>query len=102
TDDDCSPQPEWLSALNLGLEEFDIVQGRVEPDPSQWSQMGSFTRSIGIGGENGFYETCNIGYRRDVLERMGGFDEKLRWAGEETDLGCRARASGATYRFSPE
>jgi glycosyltransferase involved in cell wall biosynthesis len=102
TDDDCSPQRGWLAALAGGLDRFDIVQGRTQPDPSQAHLMGPFTRSLDCGGETGFYEASNIAYRRGVLERLDGFNEALRYAGEDTDLGLRARTSGASFTFTAE
>lgn len=99
TDDDCSPQPGWLTALTRALAHSDFVQGRTQPDPSQRYLMNPFSRSIGISRESGFYETCNIAYRRELLERLGGFDESLRYAGDDTDLGCRARAAGVAFSF---
>lgn len=50
--------------------------------------------------EQGFYETCNIAYRRDVIERAGGFDEAFRFPyGEDTDLAWRAKEDGARTVF---
>jgi GT2 family glycosyltransferase len=49
------------------------------------------------------FATCNIGYPRAVLEQTGGFDEGFRRAaGEDTDLGLRAVALGASAVFVPE
>jgi glycosyltransferase involved in cell wall biosynthesis len=102
TDDDCTPQRGWLRGLARGLERHDIVQGRTEPHPDQHHLMGPFTRSISVGAENGFYGTANIAYRRSVLEHVDGFNEDFPYAaGEDTDLGCRARSAGATYIFEP-
>lgn len=103
TDDDCAPEPDWLQDLVAGLREADIVQGRTIPDPQQSAQMGPFSRSLSISTEDGFYQTCNIGYRRPTLERAGGFDETFRFpAGEDTNLAWRARAAGATTCFRPD
>lgn len=103
TDDDCAPQPHWLRELAEGLRGADVAQGRTVPDPDELEQMGPFSRSLAIASEDGFYQTCNIGYRRETLEQAGGFDERFRFpAGEDTDLAWRARAVGATTCFRPE
>mgnify|MGYP001328663425 CR=1 FL=1 len=102
TDDDCVPQPGWLAALVAGLVEADVVQGRTMPNPDQAANVGPFSRTLEVTDENGWYQTCNIGYRRALLERLGGFDEEFPdAAGEDTDLAWRARAAGATTAFAP-
>lgn len=102
TDDDCAPQPGWLRALVSALRDNDFAQGRTRPAPDDTGPLGPFDRTVSVGGENGFYETCNMGYRRALLERLGGFDEGFRRAaGEDTDLGCRARTIDTRFTFVP-
>lgn len=100
TDDDCLPEPGWLTAMVAGLREHGVVQGRTEPNHAHRPQRGPFSRTQGIRAERGFYETCNMGYRRDVLERTGGFDLSFHFGGEDTDLGWRARKLGASSAFA--
>jgi glycosyltransferase involved in cell wall biosynthesis len=100
TDDDCTAEPGWLRALVDGIADVDIVQGRTIADPEQVGNMGPFSRTLVIGHEDGFYQTCNIAYRRAILEAAGGFDETFRFAaGEDTDLAWRAREAGARTAF---
>jgi GT2 family glycosyltransferase len=101
TDDDCIPSPTWLAALVSALGDgFDVAQGRTEPVVAQRPERGPFSMTIERLSENGFYETCNIAYRRDWLERLDGFDEDFRFPfGEDTDLAWRARKAGATTTF---
>jgi glycosyltransferase involved in cell wall biosynthesis len=100
TDDDCVPQPQWLASLSRSLTSADIVQGRTLPDPSQRHNLGPFSRTLDVSYEDGYYQTCNIAYRREVLDRQGGFHEAFRFpAGEDTDLAWRAREAGATTAF---
>jgi glycosyltransferase involved in cell wall biosynthesis len=102
TDDDCVPQPGWLAALLAATETADVVQGRTIPDPAQRDQLGPFSRTLDIASEDGYYQTCNIAYRRGVLERLDGFYEQFRFpAGEDTDLAWRAKEAGATTTFAP-
>lgn len=103
TDDDCVPQAGWLAALVAGVGAgTDVVQGRTLPDPDQAASLGPFSRTLEVNAEDGFYQTCNIAYRRPVLERVGGFDERFRQSAEDTDLAWRARAAGATTAFAPD
>lgn len=99
-DDDCVPTPTWLAELAAAGHGVDIVQGRTDPDPEQAAGLGPFCRTMSVGHEDGLYATCNIAYRRDVLERLGGFDESFEAGGEDTDLAWRAIAAGATTRFA--
>ena len=53
--------------------------------------------------EEGYYETCNIAYRRTLLERLDGFDETYRLpTGEDTDLAWRAKKTGARTAFAED
>jgi GT2 family glycosyltransferase len=100
TDDDCAPEPGWLAAIADGLRNVGLVQGRTVPDPDQLDNTGPFSRTLSIDREDGFYQTCNVGYRRELLERTGGFEEAFRFpAGEDTDLAWRVKASGAMTAF---
>lgn len=103
TDDDCVPTPHWLAELVDSARHHDLVQGRTLPDPSQHDQLGPFSRTLDIFREDGYYQTCNVAYRRAVLQALGGFHEGFRFpAGEDTDLAWRAREAGATTAFNPD
>ena len=106
-DDDCVPEPGWLQALIRAASDADVVQGATLPFPEQAAGRGPFARFNWVDRDYGRYETCNIAYRRSLLEKLGGFDESFgtvegtpEW-GEDTDLGWRAREAGAVIRFEP-
>lgn len=103
-DDDCRAAPGWLARL-LSAWEGDaasFVQGRTEPDPAERSRLRPLSRTQDVRAP-GFFETCNIAYPRDLLERIGGFDERFRRAcGEDVDIGVRAIKAGARLVFAPE
>jgi GT2 family glycosyltransferase len=64
--------------------------------------VGPWCLTINVWEERGFYETCNIGYRREWLERCGGFDESFIYCGEDADLAWRAKEQGAKSTFAED
>lgn len=102
TDDDCIPSPTWLACLSARAAGADIIQGKTIPRPDQEASRGPFGRTIEIEWERGFYETCNVLYRRAWLERADGFDESFGSFGEDTDIAWRMKKLGATTDFAPE
>jgi GT2 family glycosyltransferase len=102
TDDDCRAAPAWVSALleAAGGEDAVIAVGRTEPEPAEEQRQTAFTRSNLVTGLNRDFHTCNIGYPRALLERLGGFDESFPHpAAEDTELAWRALELGAAARF---
>ncbi len=105
TDADCVPTPGWLRAGMSALGDADLVQGRVEPEPR--SQLGPFDHTVWVVGESGLYETANLFVRRDLFERLGGFEDFLdarigKPLAEDLWLGWRARRAGARTAFSSD
>jgi glycosyltransferase involved in cell wall biosynthesis len=105
TDADCVPTSGWLSSGMAALGEADLVQGRVEPDPA--AQLGPFDHTVWVVGESGLYETANLFVRRDLFDRLGGFEDFLgarigKPLAEDVWLGWRARRADARTAFSSE
>jgi GT2 family glycosyltransferase len=108
TDDDCIPDPGWLAACVSawkgapeGSNRF--VQGRTEPPPGV--RVGPFSRTIEVTRLDPSFQTCNILYPRELLERVDGFDTEtfgLAPGGEDADLAWRAIEAGAKPSFAPE
>ena len=104
TDDDCVPTPTWLAALlqPLDADRADVVQGRTLPRPDQADRDGPWARTLQVESEQGYYQTANIAYRRDCLQAVDGFDDRLARVGEDTDLAWRVREAGYTTAFAPD
>jgi len=100
TDDDCRAHPDWLKAiLDASGQGVAVVQGRTKPDPDEESLLHGFARSQRITALSGWFETCNMAYSRNLLERLDGFDETIPFGGEDTDLGYRALRAGARVDY---
>lgn len=100
TDDDCVPGSRWLASMVAALGTADLAQGCTVPNPEQLANWGPFSHTLDVRSETGNYETANMGYRRAVLERLGGFDEGFRFPyGEDIDLAWRAKESGSVSCF---
>jgi glycosyltransferase involved in cell wall biosynthesis len=100
TDDDCRAADGWLRGLLEAGEPGSFVQGRTEPDPDEVHLMHPLSRTVSVGEPNGWFETCNMAYPRELLDRLGGFDERFGFGGEDTDLAWRAIEAGAQPRFA--
>ena len=101
-DADCVPAPGWLSAGVFALERAGLVQGRVEPDPH--AVRGPYDRTLWVTGATGLYESANLFVRREVFERLGGFDGGLLELagdhfGEDVIFGWRVRRAGVETAF---
>jgi glycosyltransferase involved in cell wall biosynthesis len=104
TDSDCFPTPHWLAAGLAAIEGADLVQGRVQPDPS--AACGPFDRTLWVDGERGFYETANMFVRRGLFDRVGAFEDWMpmgeRPFAEDVWFGWRAVRAGARTGFAPD
>jgi hypothetical protein len=117
TDADCEPAPGWLAAGVRALKDADLVQGRTLPPPD--AQMGPYDRFLAVTAEWGLYETANLFVRRELYDRVGGFEggqvevesfavagrsgvAGARPFGEDVEFGWRARRAGARTAFCDE
>ncbi|HEX4300264.1 MAG TPA: glycosyltransferase family A protein [Gammaproteobacteria bacterium] len=112
TDDDVSFEPGFIAAhVAAHADGTHVVQGRVTEHGSKHpSQPTWLTGSLRFkGGDN--YDRdgvtnnitgCNFSIRRDVIERIGLFDENFRGVSvrEESDYALRAFRAGLRFKFS--
>jgi GT2 family glycosyltransferase len=105
-DSDCRPEPNWLEAGLAALEEADLAAGRIRfvvPERRTiWTLMDmdatkDHEREVQIANA----ETANLFVRREVYERIGGFDDTIPEHGD-FDFALRAVASGARLVYAPD
>ncbi|MFL5843970.1 MAG: glycosyltransferase family 2 protein [Solirubrobacteraceae bacterium] len=103
TDDDCRPPAAWLERLLAAADAHPgaVVQGSVAPDPDEAHllALAPHARTLQVDPPAPYAQCANIAYPRELLERIGGFDEREPplQGGEDTDLCRRAIEAGAAY-----
>ncbi|MGH9137291.1 MAG: glycosyltransferase family 2 protein [Acidimicrobiales bacterium] len=106
TDDDCQPEPTWLEAGIRALAHdpnIGVVQGRTEhPVDAGSYRWTDWTVARQVREPTPWFEGCNLFFRRDALDAVGGFDEALGWIGEETSLGWGILAGGWWRAFADD
>jgi glycosyltransferase involved in cell wall biosynthesis len=105
-DADCRPEPEWLERGLAALPRADLVAGRIRfLLPSRrtvWTLLDmDGTKDHERQVENGTAETANLFLRRELFDRVGGFEEQIPEYGD-FDFVQRAVADGATLAFAPD
>ena len=100
-DDDSIPEKTWLKEMVNsfnGENKPAIVSGLILSYDRE-SKLPVLLEKTVYSGKH--WATCNICYRRDVFETLGGFDEKFpesSW--EDNDLGIRAMWAGYTHVYN--
>jgi cellulose synthase/poly-beta-1,6-N-acetylglucosamine synthase-like glycosyltransferase len=100
TDDDCTPEPDWLTELERGFDETpaDALGGDcLNPYPDNapaltWQLYLAFMRDYlrDVSGNALLIPSNNAAYRSEVFWSVEGFDESFPMAaGEDLDLGFR-------------
>jgi len=107
TDSDCIAPKDWVSRLTAELEEEDVVGGGIEPE-SRGTLAEEFeqARRDRLYGRTRRHVTalpsCNLAFKRKVLEDSGGFDEDYKRASaEDYELCSRIGLSGTKILYEP-
>jgi GT2 family glycosyltransferase len=110
TDSDCMADPDWLHYLvakflssglsaiggpNLPPPDDSLVASCVAVSP------GAPTHVLLDDEVAEHIPGCNMAFRRDALEAIGGFDPLFRAAGDDVDICWRLQNKGYTIGFSP-
>jgi GT2 family glycosyltransferase len=97
----------WLAAMVAALGEAELVAGaleidRLNPEWVRGTRGRALTGSAGsFAGVVPFAHSCNLGVRRTLVDRIGGFDERI-GAGEDVEFSYRAGRAGVTPRYAPD
>jgi cellulose synthase/poly-beta-1,6-N-acetylglucosamine synthase-like glycosyltransferase len=99
-DDDCTAHPDWLTAASAYFDYPNAagVEGRKEiPKPPRdtmvYRGLLLFTRPRG-------FQTCNVFYRREVFQSLGGFDPNFPYYLEDSDLAWAVLDAGHEIPFA--
>ncbi|HDM25360.1 MAG TPA: glycosyltransferase, partial [Thermoplasmatales archaeon] len=97
TDGGCRADKNWLKELKKKIEEgFDVVAGRtINIGPFQYIERVKIEHK----GYDITYPSCNLAYRRELFEKIGGFDPRFITA-EDIDLNLRAVKAGAKIGYN--
>jgi glycosyltransferase involved in cell wall biosynthesis len=104
-DADCEPEPTWLRRLFDAARDAELVQGMVLPPVA--ADVQPFDRFLAVTTEYGLYQTANLAIRRELFDRIGGFESIIRpengkELGEDAWLGWRAKRGGARSTFAAD
>jgi len=115
TDGDCVVDRPWLRELAGGFTGPDVAGvGGDQVSPDDDTDVGKMVQEFfkTIGFVTGYIKTgatikdtdhnpsCNSAYRKEILEKVGGFNEDL-WPGEDVELDLNIRRLGYRLIFNP-
>lgn len=83
TDDDVLPQKDWLKKIVESFKKNPDAVGIEGLTDGDNTPLLSHATKNKHGGE---YPTCNIAFTKEVLEKVGGFDEAYHFFREDTDI----------------
>ena len=110
TDDDCRADEDWLYYLAADLAESDFVAmgGHNFLPPEDSSTAAAVMAAPGgpihvmlTAREAEHIPGCNMAFRKDALEAVGGFDPVYRKAGDDVDVCWRLQDAGHKIGFNP-
>ena len=109
-DDDASPDPDWLSYLALTFRRTNSagVGGPNIPFPDDGQVAACIAHAPGgpthvllSDQEAEHIPGCNMAFRRDWLQSIGGFDAQFHVAGDDVDACWRIQEAGGRLGFNP-
>ncbi|ODS32212.1 MAG: family 2 glycosyltransferase SpsQ [Candidatus Scalindua rubra] len=91
TDGDCIPNKYWLEEGLRTLQDrkYVGVEGK-----TYYESANTTISNVVMESHKGFYMTCNIGYRREVLDKINCFNPSFTYGHEDRDLAIRVLKYG--------
>ena len=109
-DDDAYPDPYWLHYLSIAFQEtaFACIGGPNLAPPAEGMMAHSIANSPGgpvhvlLSDEEAEHVPgCNMAFRKEALESIGGFDAQFRVAGDDVDVCWRLQQTGKQIGYHP-
>ena len=110
TDSDCVADPDWLTYMVAKMLSADLYACGGPNFPPPEDSLVPSAVAVSPGGpthvlvsddEAEHIAGCNMAFRREALEKIGGFDPQFRAAGDDVDLCWRLQFAGYKIGFSP-
>jgi GT2 family glycosyltransferase len=110
TDDDARPDPHWLTYLaGVFLKTAHVGVGGPNIAPPGDGPIADCVANAPGGPVHVLLSDrvaehipgCNMAFRREALEAIGGFDPRFRAAGDDVDVCWRLQENGGTLGFHP-
>jgi GT2 family glycosyltransferase len=109
-DDDARPDPHWLTYLAatfMNSEHVGVGGPNIAPPgdgpiaESVADAPGGPAHVLLSDGEAEHIPGCNMAFRKDALQAVGGFDPQFRIAGDDVDICWKLQERGWTLGFNP-
>ena len=111
-DDDCTADPEWISEIVEMYEkhpEIDGAGGRIFSDPTQpknfiiryMEALKLIPETQAIIGNKAPFTGGVTSYKKKAISDLGGFDENIKFVGEDYDFQKRFRERGYKLAYVP-
>lgn len=106
-DADDEVAPGWVHAMVAGLREHAFIGGPVETEKlsgtsATWMPMPARTSGLPAAWGVAYPFGGNTGFRREVFEAVGGYDEDYPAGAEEIDFAWLARDAGYEAAYVPD
>lgn len=98
TDADCVPKKDWLEKGVAAYQRTNCLGVVGKTLPLRESTCRSDRKVVNLDGR---FMTCNMSFRRDIFEKLGGFDPAFDAGQEDVEFGLRAKQHG-TIIFEQE
>jgi len=111
-DDDCTVNPEWISEIVEMYEkhpDIDGAGGRIFSDPTQpknfiiryMEALKLIPETQAIIGNKAPFTGGVTSYKKKAMYDLGGFDENIKFVGEDYDFHKRFRERGYKFAYVP-
>ncbi|MDD5531065.1 MAG: glycosyltransferase family A protein [bacterium] len=92
TDQDCLADKNWLKEIEKSFRDKELigVSGRIITETKKVNPFAHYVADETAGN----FISCNVAYKKDILEKLNGFDVGFNYGFDDTDLYMRATKLG--------